>query len=221
VLRSTDEEKPFFIRPALMVDMGRGSKILSDGFFKSKTNFITYHFERLQTYLSLESCFPEPNSNHEIFVACCAKRGTVWGMVEVDARTKRCSTLRGTAKDGPYMCNLAVDDRYQRLGIATSLVVECERQVREWHEQDRQQRIQDGTVDDLTTMQLSNSLYLKVRENNYPAVRLYSKLGYLSVWQETDEMTGEIILLMRKQLSEYDRSRTARVASSNNSRKNM
>jgi hypothetical protein len=53
-----------------MVDMGPASKILADGFFKNKTNFITYQFERLQTYLSLESGFPRPSTRHELFVAC-------------------------------------------------------------------------------------------------------------------------------------------------------
>jgi ribosomal protein S18 acetylase RimI-like enzyme len=186
--------------------MGRGSKILSDGFFKSKTNFITYHFERLQTYLSLESCFPKPNTNHEIFVACCAKRGTVWGIVEVDGRINNKSSVRDIAKDGPYMCNLAVDDQYQRLGIATALVEECERQVREWFEQDRQEQLQDGTVDDPTTMLIrNNSICLKVRQNNHPAIRLYTKLGYLSAGQEMEETTGETVVLMRKQLFNYDR----------------
>jgi ribosomal protein S18 acetylase RimI-like enzyme len=199
-LPNGDKEDPFLIRPALMVDMGRGSKILSDGFFKSKTNFITYQFERLQTYLSLESCFPKPNTNHEIFVACCARRGTVWGMVEVDARTSSASSLRDTPKDGPYMCNLAVDSQYQRMGIAASLVEECERQVREWHQ--LEQRLLNSAVDDPTIVPVRNSLSLKVRDNNHPAIRLYSKLGYQSVCQEKDETTGEIILLMRKQLSD-------------------
>jgi ribosomal protein S18 acetylase RimI-like enzyme len=191
------EERLFFVRPALLVDMGRASKILSDGFFKHKTNIITYQFERLQTYLSLESTFPKPNTYHEIFVACCAKRGTVWGMVEVDARP---NSDRDTAKDGPYMCNLAVDDQRQRMGIATALVRECEQQVRLWYEQDRRRGLCNESDEDLT---VCNSLCLKVRESNRPAIELYAKLGYQTVSQEEEEKPGETILLMRKQLFDF------------------
>lgn len=197
-----DDNRPYFIRPALMVDMGRASKILSDGFFKHKTNFITYQFERLQTYLSLESTFSKPNTYHEIFVACCGQKGTVWGVVEVDARidgSDRSVTVKG---DGPYMCNLAVDDQFQRMGIASALVKECERQVTEWHKNDQERRIRDGTVDDPTSICISNSLCLRVRESNTPAVQLYAKMGYHPMWQETEDKTGETVLFMRKQLSE-------------------
>jgi ribosomal protein S18 acetylase RimI-like enzyme len=198
-----NENLPYFIRPALMVDMGRASKILSDGFFKHKTNFFTYQLERLQTFLSLESTFPKPNTYHEIFVACCAKKGTVWGVVEVDARMDGSDRSVTVKDDGPYMCNLAVDDKCQRMGIASALVRECERLVMEWHEDDKQRRIRDGTLDDPTTIRVSNSLCLRVRESNTPAVHLYAKLGYRSMLQEAEDKTGEIVLLMRKQL--FDR----------------
>ncbi|KAL3903140.1 MAG: hypothetical protein SGILL_010557, partial [Bacillariaceae sp.] len=197
---SQDDNLPYFIRPALLVDMGRASKILSDGFFKHKTNFITYQFERLTTYLSLESTFPKPNTYHEIFVACCAQKGTVWGVVEVDARMDGSDRSVTVKDDGPYMCNLAVDDQSQRMGIASALVRECERQVAEWHNDDRQRRIRNGTDDDPTTIRVSKSLCLRVRESNVPAVQLYAKMGYQSMWQEPEKKTGETVLLMRKQL---------------------
>ncbi|KAL3902524.1 MAG: hypothetical protein SGARI_005795 [Bacillariaceae sp.] len=179
-----------------MVDMGRASKILSDGFFKSKTNFITYQFERLQTYLSLESAFPTPNTPHEIF------RGTVWGIVEVDARSDNSDRAKTVKDDGPYMCNLAIDDQCQRMGIASALVRECERQVSQWHQEDKQRRARNGKGDDPTTIQISHSLCLRVRASNTPAVQLYDKLGYRSMWQETEDKTGETVLLMRKQLGQ-------------------
>lgn len=229
------QQRLFQIRPALMVDMGRASKILSDGFFKHKTNVFTYQWERLITYLSLESTFPKPNSYHEIFVACCAQTGTVWGMVEVDGRpnsnrTKTASatptlkTNNNTSRDddGPYMCNLAVDDQRQRLGIATALVAECERQVQEWHDVTMQQqqnpqpdgqgsqpllhvRDDDGmAVGDVTTCSnkkgVLGSLCLKVRVSNEPAIQLYTKLGYRLVLEEMEEKTGETVLLLRKKL---------------------
>lgn len=236
---SNEQDQLFYIRPALMVDMGRASRILSDGFFKHKTNFFTYHWELLNTYLSLESTFPKPNTYHEIFVACCAQTGTVWGMVEVDGRpnSNRTKTASASATletnttarddDGPYMCNLAVDDQRQRLGIATALVAECERQVQEWHDATMQQQEQqqdpqpddgqgsqplilhvrvddDGmAVGDVTISsrkRVLNSLCLKVRASNEPAIQLYSKLGYRRASEEMEEKTGETVLLLRKEL---------------------
>jgi ribosomal protein S18 acetylase RimI-like enzyme len=48
---------------------------------------------------------------------------------------------------------------------------------------------------------MSNSLSLKVRESNRAAIQLYTKLGYQPLLQETEKKTGEIVLVMRKQLS--------------------
>eukprot|EP00529_Nitzschia_sp_RCC80_P020839 CAMPEP_0113457112 /NCGR_PEP_ID=MMETSP0014_2-20120614/9238_1 /TAXON_ID=2857 /ORGANISM="Nitzschia sp." /LENGTH=405 /DNA_ID=CAMNT_0000348593 /DNA_START=70 /DNA_END=1287 /DNA_ORIENTATION=+ /assembly_acc=CAM_ASM_000159 len=56
-----DKEKPikeqfFFIRPALMADIGKASQILTDGFFTlTPWNFLGYFYERLLTFLSLEA----------------------------------------------------------------------------------------------------------------------------------------------------------------------
>jgi ribosomal protein S18 acetylase RimI-like enzyme len=250
----TSSSSSFFIRPALMIDMGPASKILSDGFFKSNTNFFTYQWERLQTYLSLESAFPTRKSKHEMFVACCAKRGTVWGIVEIDARVATTNKLTSTGEmvntttttnsstksrtgsddnegaplgqDGPYICNLAVDEKYKRQGIATALVQECERQVQEWYNQDKAEEqakllqeanktYSDNDINIInnknatassTTIPLiiSNSLCLKVRESNKAAIQLYTKLGYQSIWQETEDKTEETLLLMRKQLCQRD-----------------
>lgn len=57
----------------------------------------------------------------------------------------------------PYLSNLAVEPRYRQRGIGQQLLLACERLVEEWgfHE-----------------------LYLHVLENNLPARRLYTKVGY-------------------------------------------
>ena len=162
-------------------DMGKASKILAEGFYKHKSNFIVYQLEKLETFLSLESCFPKPNSFHEILVACDNHNGEVLGMVEVDARKE----TKGRGQDGPYMCNLAVDEGHKRKGIASALVRDGEEKVQAWHS------ATDGNI--------PNSLYLKVRQSNEAAVLMYDQLGYRSYMQEAD-IKGEVVLVMRKSL---------------------
>lgn len=124
------------------------------------------------------------------------------------------------------MCNLAVDERHQRKGIATSLVYECERQVKKWYSDDENRRKKVGenninndmvynnknemTKDNFrsygsympsTENLMSNSICLKVREKNQAAVQMYLKLGYLTVFEEIeDPVSYDNILLMRKEL---------------------
>lgn len=220
----------FFIRPALFVDMDRASKILADGFFKGpRTNWFTYQYEKFITYLSLEANFPknqQQRSRYEIYVASCVETGEVWGFVEIDARGtmgERTSKVYEKSGGSPYMCNLAVDERHQRKGIASSLVYECERQVKEWYSDDESRRIKKDAeninndtsntmVDDMMSRSsnnnmpkakslMSNSVCLKVRESNTAAVQMYLKLGYVTVYEEIeDQKTGENVFLMRKEM---------------------
>jgi hypothetical protein len=104
---------------------------------------------------------------------------------EVDARTTGRSA-RG--QDGPYRCNLAVDEARQRKGIASALVQYCELQDQQWHCE---------TLED--DVEVAKSLYLKVRETNQAAVSMYDKLGYRSYQQEKDNK-GTTVLVMRKEL---------------------
>jgi ribosomal protein S18 acetylase RimI-like enzyme len=172
----------FFIRKSMIGDMGKASKILADGFYKHK-NFIVYQLEKLETFLSLESCFPKPNTFHEIFVACDNHNGEVLGLVEVDAR--RNQTKGRSHQDDPYMYNLAVDEGHKRKGIAKALIREVEEKVQAWHS------ATDGNI--------PNSIYLKVRQSNEAAVIMYDQLGYRSYMQEADRK-GEVVLVMRKSL---------------------
>jgi len=237
VLRPEDESNRvsdlYFIRPALIVDMDKCAKILANGFFKGpKTNWFTFQYEKLITYLSLEANFPrtqQERSRYEIFVACCSKTGEVWGLVEIDARGatgERTSKVYEKSGGSSYMCNLAVDERRQRIGIATSLVSECERQVKEWYleyesrvkKEDKENtmadviynnEISDDSLkidnDKNKTVQIknkmSNGVCLKVRESNKAAVQMYLKLGYVTIFEEIeDTKNDENILLMRKVL---------------------
>ena len=218
----------FFIRPARMNDMEKGSKILADGFFFD-TNFFKYNWEKYITYLSLEANFPnsiQARSRYEIYVACCLQTDEVLGMVEIDARERKrrsSSNLFQQSGGSPYMCNLAVDMRHQRKGIATSLVYECERQVQEWYNKynNNNDIINNDDDDDddenknrnkeNDTTSISNSVCLKVRESNMAAIQMYLKLGYLTVWQEKED-NGNTILVMRKQLSSSSSSSAAAAA---------
>ena len=187
---NNEQQDFFFIRACHPADVGRAAEVLTEGFFKHKTNFITYQFERLGTYLSLEAGLPKPNTMHEIFVACDSTSGKVLGLAEVDAR-KNGNGARG--QEGPYMCNVAVDSTYKRKGIATALIRKCEEQVQIW-----------SSVN-INEMYLSRSLYLKVRNTNQAAVAMYDKLGYSSVMYETEQKSGELILLMRKTLPDISK----------------
>mmetsp|Transcript_9601 Transcript_9601/g.28671 ORF Transcript_9601/g.28671 Transcript_9601/m.28671 type:complete len:378 (+) Transcript_9601:303-1436(+) len=156
----------FFIRPALLVDMNRASKILADAFFKGpNTNWITFQYEKLVTYLSLEANFPKSKQQrfrYEIFVACDSDSGTVVGMVEIDARgltDERTSKVFEKSGGSAYMCNLAVDEKQRRKGIATFLVYECERQVRKWHSEDKMKETMSGEKTDSESEQKSDLIY--------------------------------------------------------------
>ena len=197
----------YFIRTCLVADVGRISTILADGFFKHKTNFITYQWERFKTYLSLESTFPEDNEPYQIFVACDAFTGVVLGCVEVDCRyDELAKRISGFATNGnsqletiaeedpnakkrmlyPYMCNLAVDEDYRGQGIASALVQQCEAFVQQCHLNSKQT--------------IPNKISLRVRQSTPDALYLYDKLGYRSYLQYTDD-NGEVIIAMSKTLS--------------------
>lgn len=173
-------------------DLSRSATILTDGFY-SDVNPFRYFWERLKTQLSLESIYPQPSSQHELFVACLDQTsrfpGRVVGIVEVDNR-RPSSVRRGgvvTTTHRPYMCNLAVDKRWRQRGMAKALIRLCEEQaLREWGE---------------TTM------HLRVMETNTAARRLYESMGYHVLQKDKpqpndDERSGGgSILLMAKKLN--------------------
>lgn len=213
-------EIDFFIRPSMVADLGRASEILTEGFFKGRVNILIYQWERLFTYLSLEWTHNNKSAFRELIVACDSKSGKVLGMVELDARISRTSSqteqnlqqsqptaIPANAEcSGPYMCNLAVDPKCQRRGIATALIKKCEEMAHQWYCQTKK-----GTVDQ--SSRISNSVLLKVTESNIAAVTMYDKLGYRSFAQEIHERTGDTVLVMRKQLNAVSSSESSRAAS--------
>jgi ribosomal protein S18 acetylase RimI-like enzyme len=170
----------YFIREADFADLGSAAKILTDGFY-GDANFITYNIERLNTFLSLESTYPQPavGAVHSMLVACRQTDGKVLGFAEIDGRP----TQDKDASPRPYMCNLAVSTKWRRRGLAKALVQHCEEKVLAW-----------GRTD----------MYLKVREANDAATDMYKGLGYDVQLIKMEEMRGkppQSIVLMKKELA--------------------
>jgi ribosomal protein S18 acetylase RimI-like enzyme len=153
-------------------DLGRVSNILTYGFFSQGTNFFTYQLERLKTYLSIESMFAHQQNLAKrdqqsiiMMVACRTTDGEVIGVCEIDNRLPQ--EKKQMLEYRPYMCNLAVDKKWRRKGIAKALVETCEEIV--------------------MTRWGAQKLYLKVREENNSAQLLYKSLGYSVLLNSQDD----------------------------------
>lgn len=144
------------IREAEEQDLKAISNILTFAFF-GKFNPL----EWLQTYFSLQDSFPEAQKSelYCTFVAYRRESGKssdeIIGYCEVDCRPNS----DPKAAPRPYMCNLAVKDKWKNNGIGTALIEVCEEKVtKDWCQE---------------------SLHLRVRRRNSAALGLYKKMGYL------------------------------------------
>lgn len=102
-------------------------------------------------------------------VLCVDSQGDCIGCagVEVD----KIKTMDGydTTITGPIMSNLAISRKYRRKGLAEDLVKSTELIARkEWGYDD---------------------CYLYVEKRNVPAIKLYKKLGYKTIWEDDDATT--------------------------------
>ena len=218
----------------LLSDLSPAAQILTEAFYSHRTNFITFQIEKLKTALSLESTFDKQRINPvgQMFVACSSYNGKVVGFAEVDTCSlkKDCNELKECGVDNenersiprPYMYNLAVDKQWQRRGIATALVTECEKFVAniEWKQYGSDETIlvykemgySDTTLRTACEKLVNNLeekeqwLYLRVREGNEEAITFYESLGYreidpISIALTKDDVNsnsaeeGELILM--------------------------
>ena len=166
-------------------DLSQAADILTQGFYPN-VNPNRFFIEKLRTSTSLESTYPQPTTEHELFVACLNEKsrtpGKVIAVVEIDNRpTNRPNAFR------PYMCNLAVAKDWQRQGIAQDMICLCEETVATWATK------ADG--------ESSLRVHLKVKEVNDPARKLYERMGYrVESNDERDAKTGDVLLLMTKDI---------------------
>eukprot|EP00549_Striatella_unipunctata_P026169 CAMPEP_0118723062 /NCGR_PEP_ID=MMETSP0800-20121206/31781_1 /TAXON_ID=210618 ORGANISM="Striatella unipunctata, Strain CCMP2910" /NCGR_SAMPLE_ID=MMETSP0800 /ASSEMBLY_ACC=CAM_ASM_000638 /LENGTH=156 /DNA_ID=CAMNT_0006631419 /DNA_START=129 /DNA_END=599 /DNA_ORIENTATION=+ len=92
-----------------------------------------------------------------MFVACRSSNGKIIGFCELEGREKKNKTT-GRWEPRPYMCNLAVNKKWRRCGVAQELVKAAEEKA-----------TNDWNMD---------KMYLRVKSGNAAAVSLYCKLGY-------------------------------------------
>ena len=178
-----EEERFFFIRKCLPAEVGPAADILTEAFFKQGTNPITYQWERLTTYLSLEGLYPKPGTRHVIYVACDKKTGKVLGLAEIDDRPAPNDQY---ATPRPYMFNVAVNPKYQRKGIAKALVSSCEDVARTWGKP---------------------QVWLKVRSSSKAAVAMYKSLGYVTRYQRVELLNKkylDLIIMSKYIVSGYE-----------------
>ena len=101
--------------------------------------------------------------------SCCMLKNNInlYRCVTVD-KIKKMDGYDG-AFVGPVMSNLAVSRKYRRMGLAEELVKATENIARkEWG---------------------YDTCYLYVEKRNTPAIKLYKKLGYSTLWEDPSATT--------------------------------
>lgn len=177
IVDQREEEEFFFIRRCLPAEIGQASDILTDVFFRENTNFFSYQWERLTTYLSMESTYPKPGERHALFVACHHQTGKVLGLAEIDDTPSKARN----ATPRPYMYNVAVDPKWRRRGIARALVSECEIISGKWGKPE---------------------VYLKVRDDSKAAIAMYESMGYAKRSSKIEKLNNKYqsLVVMSKKI---------------------
>lgn len=149
----------FQIRAATPDDLNGIAQIIAES-FHANDGFWGWAFPllRLGIYEDLKHRLSSPAPHHVCLVAIdtsAASTHNLVGTVELGVRFN--DSWVQTGRSFPYLSNLAVHPKYRRHGVASGLLISCEKFSHQWGFQD---------------------LYLHVLENNHQARQLYFKLGY-------------------------------------------
>lgn len=152
-------ERQFQIRAATPADLTGVAHIISES-FHSQNGIWGWAFPllRLGIYEDLRHRLAFPAPHNVCLVAVDTTTDTAHhlvGTVELGVRFNDSWTHAG--RSFPYLSNLAVRPKYRRHGVASALLMNCEKISQDWGFQD---------------------LYLHVLESNHQARQLYFKLGY-------------------------------------------
>ncbi|WP_392531196.1 GNAT family N-acetyltransferase [Nostoc sp. C117] len=150
---------PFQIRMATPPDLVGVAQIIAESFHSQKGMWgWAFPLLRLGIYEDLRHRMVSPVPRHICLVALDYTTDTVNNLVGTVELGVRYTDLWSQVGLGfPYLSNLAVHPKYRRYGVASALLISCEKISQEWGFQD---------------------LYLHVLENNHQARQLYFKLGY-------------------------------------------
>jgi ribosomal protein S18 acetylase RimI-like enzyme len=149
----------FQIRAATSTDLTGISQIIAES-FHSQRGFWGWAFPllRLGIYEDFRNRLSSPAPHHICLVAIdttITGANNLVGTVELGLRFHE--SWKKDGKSFPYLSNLAVDQKYRRNGVASKLLLNCEKFSQEWG---------------------FKELYLHVLEDNHQARQLYFKLGY-------------------------------------------
>jgi len=161
---SLSEASDFFADAFWTAKVGGGAKELSKTQRKSLVNRQMLDFQRRY------STNMGNNGKRAKLMLCRNGKGELMGCagVEVDS-VPTMSLTDGSKSIAPLMSNVAVGKKFRRRGVAEELVREVEAMVQK-----------DWGFDEC---------YLYVEKINVPAIRLYKKLGYREVWEDSKART--------------------------------
>lgn len=151
------ETGEFFTDAFWTAKVGGGSKKLTSSQQRQLTSQQIAEFRRRYGALGRKS------KNSELLL-CTNGSGEIMGCLGVEVDTVKKSGGSGPRTTGPLMSNVAVGRKFRRRGIAEALVKQAELLVRK----------QWGYTE----------MFLYVEKQNVPAIRLYKKMGYRTIWED-------------------------------------
>jgi len=186
----------FRIRPAKYADLGPASDIILESFYVKKTAFRSLlklaelnrlqqnfpHFQK-EKHIMYVAVVPKDDSRSPAISSPLPSDDIIVGFVDVDSRP--CKPEIKLPR--PYLSDLCVHPRYRKQGIAQALVMQC------------QDFVLQQNANEVMNSDNGNEkrLYIRVEEDNTPALLMYQKLGYESHAVETTKDQQNIITLVK------------------------